>query len=52
MEINYPIENMDAYVGTIDENGNIVEISDHILQAFAIRANMKKLGKIERCCCL
>ena len=43
------IENVDAYVETIDENGNIeVEISesnDDILQAFTIRAKRKKMRR-------
>jgi hypothetical protein len=44
------IENVEAYVETIDENGNIeVEISesnDDILQAFTIRAKRKKMRRL------
>ena len=42
---------MDAYVETVDENGNIeVEISesdDDILQAFTIRAKRKKMRRLK-----
>jgi hypothetical protein len=45
------IENVDAYVETIDENGNIeVELSettDEFLQAFTIRAKRKKLRRLK-----
>jgi hypothetical protein len=45
------IENADAYVETIDENGNIeVELSestDELLQAFTIRAKRKKLRSLK-----
>ena len=45
------IENFDAYVETIDENGYIgVEISknnNEILQAFTIRAKRKKLRRLK-----
>ena len=45
------IENVDAYVETIDANGNIeVEISesnDDILQAFTIRAKRKKMRRLK-----
>ena len=45
------IENADAYVETIDENGNIeVELSettDEFLQAFTIRAKRKKLRRLK-----
>jgi hypothetical protein len=41
------IENGDAYVETIDENGNIEvdnsESNDDILQSFTIRANRKNM---------
>ena len=45
------IENVDAYVKTIDENGNIgVELSettDEFLQAFTIRAKRRKLRRLK-----
>jgi hypothetical protein len=45
------IDNVDAYVETIDENGNIeVELSettDEFLQAFTIRAKRKKLRRLK-----
>ena len=47
------LENVDAYVATIDENGNIeIKISKHnedILQAFRIRENRKGIS-ILQCC--
>ena len=45
------IENADAYVETIDENGNIEfelsESTDELLQAFTIRAKRKKLRRLK-----
>ena len=45
------IENVDAYVETIAENGNIeFENSgnnDNILKVFTIRAKSKKLGRLK-----
>ena len=45
------IENVDAYVETIDENRNIeVELSettDEFLQAFTIRAKRKNLRRLK-----
>ena len=45
------LENVDAYVATIDENGNIeIKISKHnedILQAFRIRENRKGIIRLK-----
>ena len=46
------IESVNAYIGTIDENGSIeIEISEEhgdILQAFTIRANRKRLRTLKK----
>jgi hypothetical protein len=45
------IENVDAYVETIDENGNIEfepsESTDELLQVFTIKAKRKKLRRLK-----
>ena len=45
------IESVNAYIGTIDENGSIeIEISEEhedILQAFTIRASRKRLRRLK-----